>query len=560
MNRHTPILLLALLCAITVLTPAAYAQRSGWSDPLELSPLRPPPGVEAESQRRYGSSWFPDIAADPRGNLYVTWYSGIALQASEGRSLDLLMYREQIDGKWSEPLEALAPATGGLTVRNSLVVARDGRLHAIYRSNTAIVHASIPLGAAASSDWSQPKQISGFGAAYYVALTADSKGVLHAVYSEASDDPANPSPNCPNCSDLFYRRSLDGGETWSPPRNLSQTTYGENRPHIKVDQFDRVHVAWDEGIDWYAGAGQPRVGVYVRSDDAGQTWTERTEFRIPAAAVNAIRRQQATIPTERTQPGRATPGATTERPTPPTHLDAAIQTTLGLDGRGNPLIVFRGAHYNRIYSQYSADGGDTWGPPAELVGLIARPSDLDIYSMATDGAGNVHLVLGAFLPTDQPDDPTSPPTLWHLTWANGRWGGREQIMRGELYPEYPKIVVTGGNKLHVVWFTRSREDLFDSARANYRVWYSTRAIGAPAASALPFFTPAPVPTQPAAEATPTPAPAPTALPATIADAPLALGQPAWEGPALATIALALLAVLLPLGGALLFRLWINRQR
>ncbi|WP_129672309.1 sialidase family protein [Candidatus Chloroploca sp. Khr17] len=547
---------LYVLILLAVMVSPVAAQRSAWSTPLELSPPRP--AEDEPNARRYGSSWFPDIAVSPPGTVHVTWYSGIGLTEREGGSLDLLMYRERRDGVWSPISEILAPATGGLTVRNRLTVARDGRLHVIYRSNTNIMHASAPLAEARNATaWSEPVRISGFGAAYYVEIASDSRGVLHAFWSEAiSDEPGQP-PNlvCPNCADLFYRNSHDGGVSWSTPVNLSGTPNdGENRPHVQIDRFDRIHVVWDEGIDWYAGAGQPRAGVYRRSDDGGSNWSDPTYFRLPASGVAlAAYEQAARQPAERS----LTPEPATGPEVP---LDAVQQTTLGLDGNGNPVIVFRGVAVNRIYTQSSPDGGKTWTQAVELPNLRARPSDLDIYHMATDGAGNVHLLMVAFRPFDDVADVFTPPGLWHLTYSNGRWGQPTEIVRNDLYPEYPKLAVLNGNELHAVWFTRSRDDLFDSERARYRVWYSSRPLGAPATTPLPFFTPVPTATPvvevSVIEATPTPTP----LPAGIQQTPPLGERPHWETTGYEAIGLALIPVVLIFGSVIGLRVWMLRRR
>jgi len=218
------------------------------------------------------------------------------------------------------------------------------------------------------------------------------------------------------------------------------------------------------------------------------------------------------------------------------------QTTVGVDRAGNPLIVYRGVAVNQLYSQYSPDGGASWLPPVEIAGLQSRASDLDAYSMATDGAGNIHLLATGYLPNEDADDPTLPPGLWHLTWNGSGWSGREPVMRNELYPEYPRLVVANGNELHAIWYTRSREDLFDSARARYKIWYSGRAAPAPRTQALPLFTP--VPTVAAAlveEPTPAPTVAPTALPSELAAAPPMSGRPVWEGSGLGVLVIAILS-------------------
>jgi hypothetical protein len=229
------------------------------------------------------------------------------------------------------------------------------------------------------------------------------------------------------------------------------------------------------------------------------------------------------------------------------------QTTLSLDRDGNPLVVFRGAYINRIFSQYSPDGGTTWESATEIPDMRARPSDLDVYSMATDGAGTVHLLMVGYRSREATDDLLAPPGLWHLAWQGGRWTVVDAVMDNELYPEYPRLVIANGNELHATWFTRSREDLFDSERASYRVWYSSTFVNAPAVAPLPLFTPVPEATaRPTATALP-PQPTPTALPAWALEAAPVTEPPRWESLALQTVGVALLPVLALIGGVMLVR-------
>lgn len=579
MKRYAALLLILIVVALPRPARPALAQSGGWTEPFEVSPLfdlpeaptatatateiaasetltgtaeltptstrtptrtptftrtptrtltptRDPARTATPAPKQepvYGSSWFPDLAVGPDGSVHVVWYSGFATSANVSDIVDLLLYRELKDGAWSKVNNIAAPATGGFTVRNSIVMGRDGKLHVLLRSETEIKHMSAPWDAAWSAQaWSELRRVSG-GGAYYTALGADSKAHLHAFWSESVfDEDESPDAACMSCSDMFYRSSDDGGVSWSRRVNLSNSPDGENRPQVKVDSADRIHVVWDHGIDWYAPKkGVAQDGIYRRSDDGGLTWTTPVTFTLEG--------------------------------------DAVQQTTLAVTPAGDPLVVYRGLK-GGIYFQVSRDGGATWSASAPVPGVAARDftgNDLDKFSMAADGAGNLHLVMVGVLGDEPPAD-LEPPLLLHLVWDGERWSAPETIASSGLYPEWPTIAVGGGNQLHVVWFTRSREDLFNSERAHYRVWYSGRAIDAPGATAPPLYTATP---KPAAASTSTPAPEPTVtpLPASVLQAPPPDRAVAWELPGITTVALALVPLLglfaLPAGA-----IWLLRKR
>jgi hypothetical protein len=321
---------------------------------------------------------------------------------------------------------------------------------------------------------------------------------------------------------MFYRRSSGNSDLWSPPINLSQSPDGENRPQIKMDQRDRIHVVWDEGADWYAGKGVAKTGVYRRSDDSGTTWSPPVHFGLAD--------------------------------------DAVQQTALALTVEGNPLVVYRSFKGIGLYFQESADGGTTWSQPAQIPGVIARnigDNNLDMYSLATDSAGRIHLLMVGFRSNDVGEDRN--PWLLHLTWDGRVWSAPEVVMGNDLYPEWPHIVVSNGNHLHAVWFTRRREDLFASDQnPHYQVWYSSKMVDAPLTTVLPLFTPTPaaVPTATPQPLSPTPINVP--LPPSAVRAPTLDGSPAWEAPGLSIVALALL----PMIGLLVLLsglIWIKRR-
>jgi hypothetical protein len=514
MKRASVAALLLGLGATSLLVPthSGAAPNNAWSAPVELSyPTNDP------AYQEYGSAWFPDIAADAHGSVHVSWYSAVKRGENIEDAVDLLMYRVLRDGRWSPISEVAAPATGGYTVRNGLAPARDGRIHVALRSYTRLQHISAPLGEALSARyWSEPSNITGEGA-YYVALAADSAARLHVLWSEAVLGAENGEGSaCPGCSDLYYRYSNDGGTFWSAPQNLSRSPDGENRPQIKIDARDRVHAVWDQGVDWYAGKGVPKYGVYRRSDDGGATWSAPHLFGFQG--------------------------------------DAVQQMALAVTRNGNPFVVYRAVGHNRLYFQQSPDGGATWSPPLPLPGVRARDlndNNLDSYALIADNADHIHLLLVGF--PEAVAARQANPWLLHLRFDGRAWSAPQVVMGGELYPEWPRVTVAAGNQLHAAWFTRSKEDVFRSDQgARYRVWYSTLATGAPPATTLPLFTPVPTPAPtvlPSATLPPTATPLPPAAGA----APLLSGPPRWEASALRTIMIALLPALVAVGLVVLMR-------
>lgn len=493
MNRHVMFVLVVVVPVMLLgFAGPVLAQASPWTQPQEL-----------------GRGWFPDLAIGLEGRVHVVWNNGIE-RVVEGRDKpdrrDALFYRELRDEAWTQANDVFvtAPGISGYTVRNSIAIGPDGRLHALFRDGTDVYYAGVPWDRAwSATEWSDPIRISVRGAAYYTAIAIDATGRIHAVWTEAvEDDPQNPGQECPGCARLFYRFSTDGGRLWSLPVDLSQELQGANRPQLKVDQFNRVHIVWDAGFDWYAGRGRPTSGIYRHSADGGATWTAPVEFRLPD--------------------------------------DTVTQTTLALTNQGNPFVVYQSVNGRRLYAQSSPNGGLTWSGPAEVPGVQTWYNELDSYSMTTDSVGNIHLVM-AGIPDDQVDA-VANPWLLHLTWNGTQWSAPEVIMGNELYPEWPRVGVANGNILHVVWFTRSEEERFSGNSSAYSIWHSRKFLSAPAGEGVQLFTPTPQSVPTATSAPPTSTPLPTLEPA-VAHMPPADGYPEWERQGLATVLMALLPLL-----------------
>ncbi|HLF25345.1 MAG TPA: sialidase family protein [Anaerolineae bacterium] len=451
------LIVLLTVMSLRLSTSHAVAQGNGWSTPVLVS--EPP------------SSWFSDIVVAPDGAVHIIWSSGKE-RPGELAGYDLLMHRALLpDGIWSPINDISNPGFGGFAVRNSIILGRDGRFHILLRSAMRVEHISVLWEQASSAAaWSPPRRInSGRNTPYYTELATDSRGTLHAVWTENTpDDPQQPREKCSLCSDLYYRHSSDGGDLWSTPINLSQMPQGTDKPQIKIDQRDRIHVAWDEGLDRNV-ASDPLWGAYRRSDDGGITWTPVITFSLPT--------------------------------------DLIQQTTLGVTGNGNPIAVYRATASQTIYYQSSPDGGNTWNAPQPLLGVLARSVNetlFDGYSTVTDGAGRVHLFLSGLRASDA--QVRVKPLLLHLVWDGRSWSTPEVVIDDGLYPEWPNAVVDG-NTLHLTWFTRSEEDRFISDRANYQVWYSRETLDGPPVNLLPTFTP-----MPTATPWPTPTPIPTTTP------------------------------------------------
>ena len=193
--------------------------------------------------------------------------------------------------------------------------------------------------------WSSAADISASGevSAWFQSTTVTDQAVAHAVYAEGTDG-----------SDVFYRRSLDGGAIWEAPIELSRpAAVASTAPSIEHYR-KTLDVVWLE-ID---AADHFRVW-YRSSPDAGTTWTDPM-FLSPAlgdAGVVDVAR---------------------------TGLNVAVVYTNGQDGK--------------VYLRRSADGGQTFAARQQIATTTYRPyqgvASFDgLVAVAFSGGGrSLHLV------------------------------------------------------------------------------------------------------------------------------------------------------------------------
>jgi hypothetical protein len=397
---------------------AAVAQTAGWSQPFKLS--------------EGNIAWFPDIAADLTGRVHVVW------------TTDELNYRSwdgqgwtQISGIASPPLDMVD------AYRSAIAVDQTGYLHLFYHHLKEMLgyYSYAPVDQAGRPRaWSNPQIIGDSGGGYYTAIAIDSKNRIHAVYTD--------QPPSSRLADIFYRRSEDGGLTWLPPVNLSNSPQlGSSRPQIIVDQFNTIHVSWDEGFDQRSGEGTAQTSKYVFSSDGGETWSSPAIF------------------------------GTSKTPSAQLVVDSSTKVE-------SRVAVWRSSIDDNVYYQISSNNGKSWSVPSSIPGILARPWNsppFDQYAMARDDRGIVHLVLvGRHSAGD------IGWILIHVEWNGNEWSRPEVILdRSGAYPEYPRIAIALGGQLHVVWFNRS--DVWSEGTKS--VWYSYKTVSALNTPIVAFPTP-----------------------------------------------------------------------
>jgi hypothetical protein len=397
----------------------SYSQGQAWENPRLLS---------ADA-----FAWFPDVAADQTGSVHVVWSSGVPGYDT----VNYMFYQSEAGWGNVNDIVALPQVAGSEATRPSLMVDANNILHMTYRS-TVVYYASAPTEKAGLAPaWKNTSIVSDpASVGYFSRMAVDGLGRLHLVVTWNV-----PTLTCPICYHVFYRYSDDYGITWSNPVDLSKSS-GAAKPQILVDRQNNVHVVWERGVGGsYGRITSPASLMYVASYDRGQSWLSPVQLSIPT--------------------------------------EQGLNVAIGSNNEDQLMIVWLGIPDDQIYYQVSRDAGRTWTTPSAILNVwgawTVYPSYLDDYSLATDSAGNIHLVLSGRTEVEQRD-----LSILHLVWDGIKWSGPEVIksLVGDV-PEWPRIAVGLGNRLHVVWFERDKANIWDPDNGRYAVWYASGLASAP---------------------------------------------------------------------------------
>ncbi len=253
---------------------------------------------------------------------------------------------------------------------------------------------------------------------------------------------------------IYYTRSSNGGETWSPASQVFDAAAAEwvlvDYPRLAIDQLGLLHAIWVR----YAlpGSRLPEGIYHASSNDGGTTWSQPVEIRDG-----------------------------------PNHWP---QMSVSGDGRLH-LVWSEYSQLRAWWHQWSEDGGQSWTLPEPVPGFM---DVLPPTTLMSDGEVALYLTgLGR--------DDTGNPALLSSTWDGQRWNA-ERPSRLELESAEGGVSVarsTATQRLEAIFRAEGKSD---QGPASMHLWHSWRK--APLGSATPPEASQPATQNPTAEAALTP--------------------------------------------------------
>jgi hypothetical protein len=207
-----------------------------------------------------GISWRPDIAVGPFDSLHVAWSDSTPGNAE-------IYYKKSSDGGVTWLAGKRLTWTSGSSYLPDLTVDSAGNLHLVWSDETP--GATEIFYKKSTNDgvtWTSSKRLTWTsGSSWGPDIAVDTSGNLHVVWGD--DTPGNYA--------VYYKKSTNGGGTWTPAKLIAGGPVGGSWPDLGVDPSGHLHIlgtgyvydpGWDDSF--------PEI-FYITSTDGGTTWSTK---------------------------------------------------------------------------------------------------------------------------------------------------------------------------------------------------------------------------------------------------------------------------------------------
>jgi uncharacterized cupin superfamily protein len=357
-------------------------------------------------------------------------------------ALALFLFAQAAQADWT-PAKRLT-WTSGESFNAGIAIDSNNAIHVVWFDNTPgnweiYYKRSTDRGAT----WSAAQRLTwSSGVSSFPAIAIDSSNTIHVVWSD--DAPGN--------KEIYYRRSTDGGTTWSAAKRLSWTSGSSGSPAIAIDSTDTIHLVWPDDTP-----GNWEI-YYKRSTDGGTTWSPVKRLTSnggaswsPAIAIDSS--DAIYIVWFDDTPGnyeiytlRSTDGGATWNPAQRLTWTSgdSLDPVMAIDSKNSIHVVWYDSTPGNaeIYYKRSTDGGVTWSPVKRLTsnGGASWSS-----AIAVDSNDAIHVVWF-----------DNTPGNWEIYYKRSEdggatWSAAQRLTWTSNGSFYPAIAIDSTDIIHVVW-------------------------------------------------------------------------------------------------------------
>ncbi len=328
-----------------------------------------------------GASQNPSIAVGSNDYIHVVW-----IEDSPGNNE--IYYKKSTDGgtTWSTQRLTWTPDSSGSP---SIAVDSNDYIHVVWSEsyiggNSEVFYKKSTDG---GTSWTTKRLTWNPDSSGNPRIAVDSNDHIHVVWSD----------NTPGVSEIFYKKSTDGGTTWTT-RRLTWNANTSSLPDIAIDSSDHIHVVWTQLYS------QDNDEIYYKkSTDGGTTWTTRR------LTWNSSYSWEAQIATD----------------------------------TGNNIYVVwydKSSGWWHIYLKISTDGGSTWTSKR----LTWNTGRSETPVITTHSSGHIHIAWMDITPGN-----------WEIYYKNSTDNGvswsTERLTWNPGLSDSPDIAVDSNEYVHIVW-------------------------------------------------------------------------------------------------------------
>jgi hypothetical protein len=199
-----------------------------------------------------GKSNMSDIAVDSSNNIHVVW-------CDQTPGNFEVFHKRSTNGGANWTAAKRLTWNSGDSYDPVVAAGPSGHVHVVWYDETP---GNFEIYYKRSTDggvnWSAAKRFTrASGSSYGPNIIADSSGNVHVVWQD--DFPGN--------SEIYYKRSINGGSTWGNIRRLTWTSGGSYNPFIFLDQYNTIHLVWNDNTP-----GNQEI-YYRVSTNGGVNWS-----------------------------------------------------------------------------------------------------------------------------------------------------------------------------------------------------------------------------------------------------------------------------------------------
>ena len=196
----------------------------------------------------YGASQRPAIAVDSSDRIHVVW------QDDKSGTTEIY-YKGSTDGGASWSSAKRLTWTSGISEYPALAVGSGTNIYVVWHDDTPGTQEIYFKGSTdGGATWNSARRLTWASSDCWTpAIVKGSGNALHVFWSQ---------------DDIFTKKSTDGGASWSSAKMLTWNEEGDKSPVAAVDSANTIHMMWrrDYAYDEYDI-------FYRKSTDGGSTWS-----------------------------------------------------------------------------------------------------------------------------------------------------------------------------------------------------------------------------------------------------------------------------------------------